>query len=185
MDEHRPNVVPIGGFVFPAPPDWRISDETAHLKKVQAGILEPEDLTLRGRPRCTHVRSENGIRCGNEAARGTTVCRFHGASNSPHPDDNRGFTRGEGPGTSGRQARIERVRTHLEYAAETAVLVVQQIAEDEEARTQDRLKAAEIILDRTVGKTMQLEREDAQERDLDQEILAIAETLDKTGTDGV
>lgn len=178
MEKDRPNVVPIGGFHLPAPPDWRINDETEHLKKVQAGILGPDDLTIRGRPRCTSDSTVTGVRCGNESVKGTTVCRFHGASHGHHPDDT---ANSEGPGTAGRQARIDRVRTQMEYAAMGAVLAVQGILEDDEARPQDRLKAAEIVLDRTIGRTLQIEAQDAQERDLDQEILQIAATFEKTG----
>lgn len=181
FEPDRANVVPIGGFTLPAPPDWRRGNEAEHMRRLAAGVLRPEDLTLDGRPRCT-ATSSTGHRCGNAVERGTTVCRFHGASDSRHPDDPREGS--EGPGTAGRQQRIERVRQSLEYAAGAAVLAVQSILENEDARPQDRLKAAEIVLDRTVGRTIQVEKEDAAERDLDQEILQIAADLGATGTDG-
>lgn len=174
-------VIPIGGFHLPAPPDWRRGDEAEHMRNLARGALRPEDLTLDGRPRCTKDNSA-GARCGNAAERGTTVCRFHGAANSRHPDDPREGS--EGPGTAGRAARIERIRAHLELTADAAVLAIQSVLEDENARPQDRLKAAEIVLDRTVGRQITLDKEDAAERDLDQEILQIASTLADTGTEG-
>lgn len=175
-------MIPIEGFHLPAPPDWRRTNEADHFRRLAAGVLSPDDLTLDGRPRCTHVSEETGKRCGNAVERGTTVCRYHGASNAHHPDFNGGTQ--EGPGSAGRAQRIERVRMALEYGAMSAAIAVTSILESEDARPQDRLKAAEILLDRTVGRTIQLEKEDASERDLDQEILQIAADLGATGTEG-
>jgi hypothetical protein len=181
----RAQVIPIDGWYLPPPPDWRLTDEAKHLRQLRDGVLTPEDLTLNGRPRC-FTRNRAGVRCGNEALPGSTVCRFHTRGTQVHSEtgievDEMGSTRSV---AVARQARIDAVRTHLELTAQAAVMAVESILEDEAARPQDRLKAAEIVLDRTVGRTLQLEREDAQERDLDKEILAIAETLDATGTDG-
>jgi hypothetical protein len=175
----KPTVVPINGFVLPPPPDWKLTDEAKHLGKLARGAIAPEDLTIRGKPRCVYTKRDTGIRCANEAVLGTTVCRFHGAKLNPHPDDPN-----PGAGGAARESRIEAVRTHLELAAQSAAMAVQFILEDEMSRPQDRLKAAEIVLDRTVGRHVQLEKENAAERDLDKEILAIAESIAPTGTEG-
>jgi hypothetical protein len=175
----KPKVVPIDGWTLPPPPDWRLTEETKHLQRMAMGAVAPEDLTVRGKPRCVAKASVTGIRCGNEAVLGTTVCRFHGAA-TPTPD-----SPGEerSIGASAKRARIEAARQHLEFAAAAAVTAVMSIVEDEMARPQDRLKAAEIILDRTVGKTITLDKEEAADRDLDKEILAIAESVAPTGTE--
>lgn len=183
MDDttQRPNVIPIGGFTFPAPPDWRVGDEARHQANIATSVLGPEDLTLRGRVRCMAVAKQTGIRCGNEVVRGSHVCRYHGAGGKPkHPDDPGHENHG---GTVARTRRIEAVRTHLELTASAAVLAVQSILENEDAKPGDRLKAAEIVLDRTVGRHIQLEKEDLEERDLDEEIFALTEAIELTGTD--
>lgn len=182
MDEsERPNVIPIGGFTFPAPPDWTLREEAAHSRAMAGSVLGPEDLTLYGKPRCQAISKNNGVRCANAAVPGSTVCRYHGAGGKPkHPDDPAYDT---DPASKTRAHRIELVRTHLELIAQSAVLTIQSVLEDENAKPSDRLKAAEITLDRTVGRHVQLEKEDIEERDLDEEIFALTEALDFTGTE--
>lgn len=179
----RPNVVPIGGWTLPAPPDWRLGDEARHLKQLAAGVLSPDDLTVEGKPRCQRRANSTGVRCGNAAATGSTVCRIHGGVDlsTLHPDD----PRTEGSSAVDRAARIDKVRTYIELYAQSAVLAVVAIVEDDHARPQDRLKAAEILLDRSVGRQLAVEREDLEERDLDAEIIAAANAVAQgTGTEG-
>jgi hypothetical protein len=181
MDEsQRPNVIPIGGFSFPAPPDWTLKTEAEHSQRLAGSVLGPEDLTLSGQPRCM-ATSRKGVRCANAVVPGSHICRFHGAGGKPkHPDDPNADRDGA---TKSRAHRIEAVRQHLELTAQTAVLMIESVLEDENAKTSDRIKAAEIVLDRTVGRHVQLEKEDVEERDLDEEIFALTEALDLTGTD--
>lgn len=182
VDEtQRPNVIPIGGFTFPAPPDWTLREESAHASRLAGSVLGPEDLTLHGKPRCTARSKTNGVRCANAVVPGSHVCRYHGAGGKPkHPDDP---AADKDVATRSRAVRIEAVRTHLELTAQSAVLAIESVLEDENAKTSDRLKAAEIVLDRTVGRHVQLEKEDIEERDLDEEIFQLTEALDLTGTD--
>jgi hypothetical protein len=183
VDRERPNVVvPIGGWTFPAPPDWRVTDEARHLRQLAQGAISPDDLTARGMPRCQRRAQITGIRCANEAVPGSTLCRIHGGVDPAtlHPDD----PRTEGSSAKDRAERIDRVRMYLELAATSAVAAIQAVVESDDSRPQDRLKAAEIILDRTVGRQIQMEREDAEERDLDAEILAAAASVvPLTGTE--
>lgn len=182
--DEQPNVIPIKGFTYPAPPDWRTRDEVRHLNSLRGHVLSPEDMTLTGQPRCL-ARNKQGIRCGNQVVPGSHVCRFHGSGGRPEHEDD--LTRADGrdnAATRARTDRIEAIRLHLELTASSAVMAVQSVLEDELAKPSDRLKAAEIVLDRTVGRHVQLEKEDVEERDLDQEIFALTEAL-KTGTDDV
>jgi len=181
----KPKVVPIGGYQFPPPPDWSTPEELGHTHRLRQNVVDqlgPENLTIHGRPRCTQNSRQTGERCGNAAVPGTHVCRFHGASGKILDDDD--LTRPNGnQATRARAERIELIRQHLELTAQAAVLAVQAILEDEDSRPADRLKAAEIVLDRTVGRHLQLEKEDLEERDLDEEILALTDAI-ATGTDG-
>jgi len=185
VDLGRPNVIPIGGYSYPPPPEWTTRAEVSHQTNLAGRVLGPEDLTLQGQVRCT-ARNQAGVRCGNKVVKGSHVCRFHGAGGVPRHEDDLvtadGRTNGAG---KARTERIEAIRLHLELTAASAVMAVQSVLEDEMAKPSDRLKAAEIVLDRTVGRHLQLEREDLEERDLDEEIFALTESLHLTGTDDV
>lgn len=206
-ERHNPNVVPIRGYTLPPPPGWSDTDGTSASNSTPNGeggstnldnprdpssLLTPEDYTVDGHLRCTYNRAK-GTRCNNKVRPGTEACAFHhrkygnpshsAASDGAikHPDDPTPMNKNQ----ETRAQRVERVRAYLEMVAQSAVAAVQQVLEDEMGRPQDRLKAAEIILDRTVGRQLQVEQADAAEKQLDAEILELADTLlAPTGTDG-
>lgn len=126
-------------------------------------------------PDATDEELAENARCQQPAVDGSHLCRFHGAGGAPkHPDDPAAVAH---EGSRARARKIEAVRTHLENVAEEAVEAVRAILTDEFARPQDRLKAAELVLDRTVGKQLTLDRENAEERDLDREIEELVSAL--------
>lgn len=86
-------------------------------------------------------------------------------------------------GSQARLRKIEAVRARLEDVAEFAVQAVMRVLEDEFAKPADRLKAAEMVLDRTVGRQLTLDQANSDERDLDTEISQLLE-LQATGTEG-
>lgn len=217
-EREHPRVVPLRGWEYPAPPDWDpggILDAAVESRHAAAEALGPDDLTSSGRPRCTYLKQRNSDeawgtspgfkppeRCDQPCQPGSDACGYHdrkyrhqrgpgGDARLPHPDDASDEVLAPSkPGNprETRADRVERIRLHLELVASSAVLAVQSVLESESARPQDRLKAAEIVLDRTVGRQLQLEAADQQERDLDVEILQLADTvlppLAATGTDG-
>lgn len=195
LDPQRfaPRVVPIRGFSLPAPPGWQDDklDQIKTLRDASVGALTPEDYTVNGHVRCTYLKGDK-TRCNNAVEPGTIGCKMHNAKAARGLEKEQDETvrpdaiiaEGKAQGTN-RADRVERIRAHLELVALSAVLAVQMVLEDELAKPSDRLKAAEIVLDRTIGRTLQVQAEDSAERDLDIEIMELADSvLPATGTDG-
>lgn len=124
------------------------------------------------RQRCKATAKHTGQQCKRWAVAGAAVCAKHGAGGRPkHPDD---------PGakhTAANKAkeRMESVKDRLEELAGQALDTVKDVMESERAEPQHRLKAAEMVLDRTVGRKVDATVTDNREdEDLDR---SIAENL--------
>lgn len=179
--EMRPpdNVFPLGGHRLPPPPGWE-EPEPVVGKGHYKPVLTDEDLTADGQIRCVAMARVRGERCTKPAAPGLTVCRYHGGGGAiKHPDDPAAETH---PATVGRARVLEAARSHLEQSAAKAARALDAMLDDESLKAGDRLKAIELVLDRTVGKQIALEKVDNAKRDLDAEILELVRQ--QTGTEG-
>lgn len=101
-----------------------------------------DDYALNGAARCT-AHNRAGDRCSNPAMLGTNVCRMHG---------------GAAPATQ-RKARLR-----LLELVDPAIATLARELTNSQARPADRLRAAELILDRAgYPKQTQITGEDARE----------------------
>lgn len=181
MVEVRPpdNVFPLGGHRLPPPPGWEEPEQPLGKNAYQVALTD-EDLTADGQIRCVAMAKVRGERCTKPAVPGLSVCRYHGGGGVPkHPDDPAASTHGA---TVGRARVLEAARRHLEGSAAKAARALDAMLEDESLKASDRLKAIELVLDRTVGKQIAIEKADNAKRDLDAEILELVRQ--QTGTDG-
>jgi hypothetical protein len=111
--------------------------------------------------------ARNGQPCGRWAALGALVCAHHG---------------GKAPQTIAKAAERRdtiqvSVLERMEALVPKAVLALEQILDNEEARPADRIAAASGILDRFVAKKVHAEvTDDREERNLDEEIAGLLPT---------
>jgi hypothetical protein len=80
----------------------------------------------------------------------------------------------------------DQIQARMFKLVEPAIKALEEIiaANDPRTRMTDRLRAIEILMDRTVGKKIEVGVEDTEEKDLDDEIAsAFGGTLAATGTD--
>lgn len=118
--------------------------------------------------------TRSGKPCKKAAVRGAGQCNTHLIS----PD-----------AKIAAQERIaithDRIVALMMEQVEPALQVIVEIMNNGAAREQDRMKAAELILDRTVGKKLEHSTDDRSgEKDLDEEIEeAVGTILQATGTD--
>lgn len=132
------------------------------------------------RVKCAGKSKRTGKPCENYAVRGKTVCRMHNAA-SQKPLDELVASAAEV-----RLDRLAQARQRMESLVDRAVDSVVNVMENDEARASDRLKAAEMILDRSLPKKLEVESHD-QLRDLDDEIATelgeVRRVLAATGTE--
>lgn len=127
-------------------------------------------------------------RCGEPTAKGTECTRYAVAGQE------KCFQHGGVAKATQLTGMSDDIRFNLELAknrvaqlAPLALQTVMEILQDPDAKTSDRLKAAGIILDRTVSQKIEVQDTSSDERDIDAEIeeaLEIAQMQLGTGTDG-
>lgn len=105
---------------------------------------------------CQATAAYTGERCKRMSVAGAYVCSKHG---------------GMLPSVRRKAAeRMESLREQFVMLASPALHAVRDILEDPDARPADRLKAAELVIDRLVAKRIETEVIEESERDLDEEI---------------
>jgi hypothetical protein len=118
--------------------------------------------------KCRATSRRSGLQCNNWAVTGSLVCRMHGAGGDRN-----------NPAHSGAHKAKERVedaeatlRQKLWEMHEPALNAVQDVINDPNAKAQDRLRAAEAILNRFVPQKAEtkIKVDHSEERDLDEEI---------------
>ncbi len=138
----------------------------------------------RERKQC-HGETTRGDRCSFNAQLGSDFCKIHErvVMREQQPETEaeritRGLTLAE---------KLEAAKQQMIGLADVAMRTVQEILESPTAKEADRLKAAQMVLDRAVAQRIEVEQASSDVRDLDAEIEdALAEVREelKTGTDG-
>lgn len=122
-------------------------------------------LTLVTNNRSPRVKCNSTTRagkpCTNWAVRGATKCQVHGRGTSVEIITH---------------ARLQLTRDlivdRLQKLAEPALARLHAIITSDDARTQDQLRAIEIVMDRVVGRKLDVDTNAGDELDLDAEIAA-------------
>ena len=122
------------------------------------------------RQRCRATAKHTGDQCKRWAVPGMAVCAKHGAGGrgaEKHPDDPAARTNPRNVA----KARMEAVKDRLEELSDKALRTVEDVMDSELAEARDRLKAAEMVLARTVGTKLETTVKDGREdEDLDRQI---------------
>lgn len=116
--------------------------------------------------KCAARSKRTGQPCRNRAVTGQRTCRMHGG------DKARGEELLAAQATEAVSTRLDRLveaRERLESLVNRAVDAVVNVMENDDARPADRMKAAEMILDRSLPRKLEVEPHD-ELRDLDSEI---------------
>lgn len=135
--------------------------------------------------KCGGTSKRTGKPCQNWALPGGSVCRMHGGGRrgvggSLRNDDGEQLT----PSQRAKRNQ-DRIKERLAELGDQAVQTVKDILESDQARATDRLRAAELVMDRFVPKKAEVEVSQHEAADLDAEIEeALGETLESTGTEG-
>lgn len=112
--------------------------------------------------RCSAASKRTGSPCLNMAVKGATVCRMHGAGGSA-----------DKPGAAARaKSNRERIEDRIKELGDQAVSTLQRVLDDDTVKPEVRVRAAETVLDRIVGKKIEAEVHNAEVADLDAEIEA-------------
>lgn len=133
--------------------------------------------------KCNARSKRTGKECSNWAVIGSPTCRMHS-----------GQKQGVGVREQGEETLTpaqrtargqERMKARLAELGDIAVKTVQEILESSETRATDRLRAAEMVMDRFVPKKSEVEVTQHEALDLDAEIEeALGEApMQSTGTD--
>lgn len=131
------------------------------------------DLTVINGPwkqQCTATARHSGQRCRRWAAPGLNVCRNHGGGGKiKHPDDPAAKSH---PATMGRQ-RLERIRERIQEMGDLAADTLAAVMQDLDAEPKDKLKAAEMVLDRLVGRKIEAEASPEERQDTVNEVMQL------------
>jgi hypothetical protein len=129
--------------------------------------------------KCTRLKRD-GNPCGNYAVRGSDRCSAHMGVGAVR-------RQAQESATETQRLTREQLVEKLFALVEPSVKALEQIINAEGLnglRTTDRLRAIEIVMDRTVGKKIEVGVDDTDEKDLDDEINeAFGAALAPTGTD--
>lgn len=135
------------------------------------------------RVRCTATSKGTGTQCKLWATRGMHVCRIHGGGGAvKHPDEPHAEHH---PATTAAQ-RIEAVKERLTELGDQALATVSEVligkividgVEVPTAEAKDRLKAAEMVLDRMVGRKIETATDPEEHKEMDAKIEAVMETM--------
>lgn len=109
--------------------------------------------------RCNATK-RNGEPCTSWAIHGGYTCRMHGTGGTPLTN----------PVRAKAEQRKQLIEDRIKELAETAAQAIQSVLENPEAKDADRIRAAETVLDRVVGKKIEAEIKKSEEADLDAEI---------------
>lgn len=115
-----------------------------------------------------------GKPCSKWAIKGGNVCELHGGA---APQVQRKAQENQA------QVRAQLV-DHLFELVKPSIERLKAIIEHGDARPADQLRAIEIVMDRTVGKKVEVSVDDTDVEDLDREIETFMPELVATGTDG-
>jgi hypothetical protein len=107
---------------------------------------------------CSATSKQSGERCKKPAIAGGNVCRMHG---------------GAVPAAKRKAAENkQRIEDRIKELGDRAVQTLTDVLDDESVKPEVRVRAAETILDRIVGKKIEAEVTQTDVRDLDAEIEA-------------
>jgi hypothetical protein len=136
-----------------------------------AGMADPR---AKGAIPCRATAKHTGKPCAKPAVPGALVCSSHGGKAQQVYE--KAATRVD--------EATEAVRAQLMRLHGPAIEALREVLTDPGARASDRIKAAETVLDRTVGRKLEAAVDDRrEERDLDAELDALLGGLAATGTD--
>ncbi len=142
-------------------------------------------LKTNGKRQCSAEASSTGKRCSITALPESDLCWRHDPSHDQPPRGLKALKVNGRPKTLGEQ--LQAAKDRMVGLADVAMQTVEEILQDPLAKSADRLKAAQMVLDRAVAQRIEVEQASGDVRDLDAEIEeALAEVRDdlKTGTDG-
>lgn len=115
--------------------------------------------------RCSRPVKTTGVQCRNRAVPGSTACKLHGGREKRSPEELLAD-----PNLADPKTRTIAARARLEELVEDALKAVVDVMKDPMSDAKDRLKAAEMVLDRTVGRKAEVHVTSHAERDLDDEL---------------
>lgn len=138
-------------------------------------------------PQCT-APTGKGTRCRFNAKPGIDVCGHHEKKLAQPVDPEELDDSEDAFNKLSLSDKIKAAEQQVMDLVPVAMQTVMEILANPDEKAADRLKAAQLVLDRGVAQKIQAEVSQTDERDLDDEIEdALAEVraeLDRTGTDG-